>query len=241
MIICSVTWGRGAVKFCANCGSRVVVSGALFCTECGKPVTLDNNAPRAPVEGSGSPELSASVTALPPDQSTHIWARLNDWLNSVGLWLEAKISKVFRKPLTRTRLRFWFSVSAVIAFYFLLLTLFIIEMGDEAQLLGVQVVPLIQFPFLILVVVLLVYLIVLPPNWMKVLQLLMWACLARGLFFLIWNLFALAQGIPYANSDIEVLLLIATFGVFSPLAGFLIVLPATYIWIRTRQPAALVQ
>lgn len=229
------------MKFCPYCGSRIVTGGALFCSECGMSLSPEANQSQTPEATHISREVPIHATEFRPQPSQRIWNRLNDWLNSVGLWLEARVSKLFRKPLTRTRLRVWFSVSAGIAFYFLLLTLVVIQLGDQAQILGVQVVPVIQMPFLLLVLAFLIYLIVLPPNWLKVLQLLMWACLVRGLVFLVWNLLVLVQGITYASSGVELLLLIVVFLVYSPLAGFLIVLPATYVWVRTRNPSALAQ
>ena len=216
-----------------------MATGALYCVECGVPLERETEPPFTLERDDVFWEGSVPSAGLHPQRSSHIWDRLNDWLNSVGLWLEARVSKLFRKPLTRTRLRVWFSVSAGIAFYFLLLTLVVIQLGDQAQILGVQVVPVIQMPFLLLVLAFLIYLIVLPPNWLKVLQLLMWACLVRGLVFLVWNLVVLVQGITYVSSGVELLLLIVVFLVYSPLAGFLIVFPATYVWVRTRKPSAI--
>lgn len=219
--------------YCAFCGSQVYVSGAVFCSQCGKPIDsgLRDSQPmfEHPEYFTGSeydPTLMVSRSGF--------LTRLNNGLNLIGLWINSKLSKVFRKPLTKNRGRILFIVAAVVEFLWLLV--FLDSYGRWEGFIGVQTYDFAQIPFFLVALGLLLYLTAVPRNWRSALQILMWACVVRGIVFCAWNIFVLPNAIPPGASGLDVLLILLVFIGLAPFYGFVIVAPATFVWIRTRKP-----
>jgi len=89
--------------------------------------------------------------------------------------------------------------------------------------------------FYLVLLGLLIYLCFGRSNWLKVLQVLLWTNIAFLTYFLLANLSRISSALPLGASDGDALLIYFYFLILTPLAGFLVTLPATYVWIRTRR------
>jgi len=217
--------------FCAYCGTQSLRDEASFCFSCGKPLAF-NRQPSAPFRNAEPhfqvPREEESTGRF----SQGFVARLNTSLDSVGLWLDSKLRRVFHKPMTKTRGRAWFIVAAFPILFFLLL--YLAPYVGGSTLLGVQTSHFWQVLFLITALGLVLYLTTIPKHWRTALQILMWLCVVRGIAFGSWNLFMLPDAVPPGASGLDLLLILIVFIALAPFIGFFIVAPATYVWIRTR-------
>ena len=191
----------------------------------------------APVGRDTDPGQSVSSDAVPPvsRQEAGTWQRLNIQLDSVGLWLDAGIRRFQKKPLSALVIRVLFALATVLVGAFLIPTFLVLISGQQVVVAGVVSTLSVHTVFLLAATGLCMYLVIMPRNWMKALQILMWLCLARGASVLAWNLLVIAQDWPYLLVQTNVLLVFLNYVVFAPFVGFINVAPATYVWIRTRR------
>jgi len=191
----------------------------------------------APVGGDADPRQSVRSDAVAPvsRQEAGTWQRLNIQLDSVGLWLDTGIRRLRKKPPSAPVIRVLFALAAVLVGVFLISTYLLVMSGQQVVVAGVVSTLGVHTVFLLAATGLCLYLVVMPSNWMKVLQILMWLCLARGVSVLAWNLLVIAQDWPYLLVQTNVLLVFLNYVVLAPFVGFINVAPATYVWIRTRR------
>lgn len=222
---------------CVACGYGPLVPGSRYCSNCGSPIS---SAPSINVDSGPRVDFErdfprADIPGPKPRMS--LWQRLNAEFDAIGLWLDDGIRRIIRKPPSAVTSRVLFIVSAVIVSGFLLISYLLWSSVQPVMVVGVVSTFGPHTVFLLAATVLSIYLVFMPSNWMKALQVLMWLCLARGVFILLSNLLVIAQDWPYLIVETNFLLVLLNYVVLVPFIGFMNVAPATYVWIRTRREA----
>jgi len=220
--------------FCTYCAAPLISPDSAFCAKCGKP-TRGGSSP-----SSGNDWDSGNFFSFADDApgerrpSRSFPERMNARLNAFGWYLNQRVNRVFKRPITRTRARVWLLISLGIVIVVLVSSL--IDGANRRAFLGVPLSDALVFPFLFAFLFLLIYLSTLPAHWLKGLQILIWLCVLLFVLTLIWNILVVPGLIPPFSNALEVVIILVVALAFFPIQGFLFVLPAFYIWIRTRRP-----
>ena len=218
--------------FCAYCGSQSKLADAFFCSTCGKPLSTERDGNRFTGQ-TFVRDIQEGQRGTGPGLG--LASQLNERLNSFGSWLREKFGRSTRKPLSPATGRTWFVVNLI-----LVVLVFFGSMWGQANdstLHGVQVRSVVLIPVWIATVGLLTCLVFMPRKWLTALQALIWLYIARTLLVALWNLVAISTITSVQASPIQLLIVGFLTILVEPLLGLVLISPAIYVWIRTRQPA----